>query len=573
MPMMPAARPQASDTLQASAPAFDAHRLCRASARGGIGAFVTCAALAASALAAGAAHAGEANAPPPKVTTAFAATGTEQSLSVPAGVTSVHVSAIGQAGEEGSGNGFATSRAAGGDGAAVSAELPVTPGEILYVNVGANGFNGGGSPGRGSGAGGDASDVRTIPRAASETLESRLLVAAGGGGGGGVWRFGGGGTGGDAGGRGGEGLFGEASFGEGTNSSSGGGAGTLTGGGAGGSRCAGGGPWSGGDGSLGSGGFGAFDGWNPETGGGGGGGGYWGGGGGEGQCFFSNAIGGAGGGGGGGSSYLADGARSGSFGLASPATPASVTITYKTPATATPDTSTIAFPGVQPLSSVSAPQTITLTNNGGNPLAVGAASFAGSEPVLLSDHPEDFLLGSSGCLVAVAFEANCQIHVRFAPQGTGPRTATLQIEGNMAEGPTVIALSGTGGVLPQGVQGESGAAGAPGSGATGAAGPAGKAGLPGARGARGLMASYVCHRRRLNGRFVRACFVYVPAAPTAAVKATLRRGRTVYASGSSSGARATGGLLLEAGRKVPAGRYTLLLVSRRGLSRHAVTVK
>jgi Glycine rich protein len=128
-------------------------------------------------------------------TTSFASTGAEQTFTVPAGVTSIHVVAVGAAG----GN-FAFTT--GGLGAEASADIAVTPGEALYLEVGgaggngnsngtapAGGFNGGGAGGglegggEGSGAaGGGASDVRTITRGQSGSLGSRLIVAAGGGG-------------------------------------------------------------------------------------------------------------------------------------------------------------------------------------------------------------------------------------------------------------------------------------------------------------------------------------------------------------------------------------------------------
>ena len=64
-------------------------------------------------------------------------------------------------------------------------QLPVTAGEVLYVEVAGNGFNGGGLGGEfEAGRGGEASDVRTVPMASAGTLGSRLLVAGGGGGGG-----------------------------------------------------------------------------------------------------------------------------------------------------------------------------------------------------------------------------------------------------------------------------------------------------------------------------------------------------------------------------------------------------
>ncbi len=129
-------------------------------------------------------------------TTTFSSPG-EQSFVVPAGITSVHLVAIGARGGSG-----ATSRGgAGGLGDRVEGDLGVTPGQVLYVDVGgvggdasgtvpgAGGANGGGLGGSGevdggtvggAGGGGGASDVRTAPG----SLQSRLLVAGGGGGGG-----------------------------------------------------------------------------------------------------------------------------------------------------------------------------------------------------------------------------------------------------------------------------------------------------------------------------------------------------------------------------------------------------
>ena len=103
----------------------------------------------------------------------FSYTGTEQTYVVPAGVTQVHVVVDGASG------GFVAS-VGGGLGAEVSADLPIPAGQtVLYVEVGGtgDGFNGGGAPN-----GGDASDVRLLPRAQSDSLNSRVIVAGGGGG-------------------------------------------------------------------------------------------------------------------------------------------------------------------------------------------------------------------------------------------------------------------------------------------------------------------------------------------------------------------------------------------------------
>ena len=107
-------------------------------------------------------------------------------FTVPAGVTSVHVIAIGGKGGVPTGMGNI-----GGRGAVVEADLAVTPGSTLHAVVGGNGqavtggANGGGSTETGgfdpclggAGAGGGASDIRT-----GSTLASRILVAGGGGG-------------------------------------------------------------------------------------------------------------------------------------------------------------------------------------------------------------------------------------------------------------------------------------------------------------------------------------------------------------------------------------------------------
>src|SRR5947208_2605698 len=84
-------------------------------------------------------------------TQTFAYTGAEQTFTVPAGVSSVHVAAVG-------GSGGNTDRP-GGVAAQVSGDLSVTPGETLYVEVGARGgesagYSSGTFNGVGEGAGG-----------------------------------------------------------------------------------------------------------------------------------------------------------------------------------------------------------------------------------------------------------------------------------------------------------------------------------------------------------------------------------------------------------------------------------
>jgi hypothetical protein len=259
------------------------------------------------------------------VTCTYTFTGGEQSLALPAGVTSVSATAIGAAGGNGTQD-FSSNIAVGGSGATASATLSVSSGQTLYIEVAGaptttgcypgtacvGGFNGGGSSHFGGGGGG-ASDVRTVSSSSAGTVASRLIVAAGGGGGGEGFD--------SAGGRGGDaGTAGaNAAPDAGTAGGTAGGAGTPTAGGAGGST-------SGGAGGAGQGGAGGGN-----TGGGGGAGLFGGGGGGNLQLAGGGLTGA--GGAGGGSSY----APGGTTGLSSAA--ASVVLVYTLPVTA-PDAPT-----------------------------------------------------------------------------------------------------------------------------------------------------------------------------------------------------------------------------------------
>nr|WP_237447957.1 glycine-rich protein [Nocardioides flavescens] len=266
----------------------------------------------------------------PPQTVSFAFTGGEQQWVVPAGVTSVQIVANGARGGIG--------RA---PGARASATVPVTPGAVLYVEVGGDGlngkfsntetlpggFNGGGSvpPAYGQGgSGGGASDVRTVPRLqGGASLPSRLVVAGGGGGTGQSVAQG-------SPGGGGSGNL------DGTGPGAAGGAGPYGAGGAGATQTA---PGAGGTasspGRAGQLGLGGSGGGAPrgDSGGGGGGGLYGGGGGG------STA------GGGGGSSGFAVGATN--LSIATATGPASVTITW-----------TPADPATAPAAPATAPETV-----------------------------------------------------------------------------------------------------------------------------------------------------------------------------------------------------------------------
>ena len=109
----------------------------------------------------------------------FEYTGSEQAFTVPAGISSLGVTANGaQGGNNGNSN--------GGLGGFVSGDISVIPGMVLYVYVGGqNGYNGGGGTGTGGSSnypagvnGGGASDIRV----GGNTLSDRVIVAGGGGG-------------------------------------------------------------------------------------------------------------------------------------------------------------------------------------------------------------------------------------------------------------------------------------------------------------------------------------------------------------------------------------------------------
>ena len=263
-------------------------------------------------------------------TCTFAYTGAAQSWTVPDGVSQATFVVSGAQG------GSEEFSAVGGLGGEATATIPVTPGEMLQVNVGgkggdgtgasggAGGFNGGADGGNGccwgAGGGGGASDVRS----GAFELAERIIVAGGGGGAGGfsISDSSAGGVGGGP--SGGDGTGGGYGFP--SHDGAGGGGGTQVAGGAGGGGAEGVGG-NGSPGDLGTGGAG--------DGGGGGGGGYYGGGGGGGGA--------SGGGGGGGSGFgptgvvFNSGVRSGD-GL--------VKITYTTPTKeTTPPTISVSHTG------------------------------------------------------------------------------------------------------------------------------------------------------------------------------------------------------------------------------------
>src|SRR5207248_1485529 len=87
-----------------------------------------------------------------------------------------------------------------------------------------------------------------------------------------------------------------------------------------------------------------------------------------------------------------------------------------------------------------APLSVTLTNDGGRPLTIGAVSVAGANAA-------DFTVDSDGCSGrTLPGEGLCTVGVTFTPSATGARVASLSIPHDDPAGgsPATVALSGTG---------------------------------------------------------------------------------------------------------------------------------
>ena len=233
------------------------------------------------------------------------------------------------------------------------------------------------------------------------------------------------------------------------------------------------------------------------------------------------------GGGGGGSSF---GPADATFTDATQSGNGMVTISYVA-AAAQVSSSSLSF-STRAQSTISAPQTVTVTNTGLAPLVVTGLTFAGTDP-------QDYLITSNGCLGPIAAGASCTVGVAFAPQEQGASSATLQIASNDPNGPASVSLSGTGGQLPQGPTGPTGP--------TGPAGATGPTGTTGARGPAGQIELVVCrtvtkkrirHGRKIavkvkkcTTRLVSGTVKFTIASHT--VEANVSRAGVTYATGSA----------------------------------------
>jgi hypothetical protein len=207
-----------------------------------------------------------------------------------------------------------------------------------------------------------------------------------------------------------------------------------------------------------------------------------------------------------------------------------------------------------PQGTVSAPQTVTLTNNGSAPLVVSGFVVAGP-------NPDDFLVGGDSCHAAIPPSGSCNVLVRFAPQAQGGRSAALAASTNAPVAPSVT-LSGTAGPLPQGPPGTNGTNGADGAqGPTGAQGPKGDTGPQGPPGRNAKVTCKVTKTKSAKKVKVTCKVVLVPA--KAKIKWRLvRRGHTVaHGIGFARSHRLT--LRLGGLPGLRRGRYTLRIAGRR----------
>lgn len=97
--------------------------------------------------------------------------------------------------------------------------------------------------------------------------------------------------------------------------------------------------------------------------------------------------------------------------------------------------------GSQAVSTLSAPQKVTLTNTGSNPLHVGKVQTVDSDGA----SADDFLISSETCAqTTLALDETCTVTVRFAPaRANATSAAQLRIASDVPEKATVVALNGS----------------------------------------------------------------------------------------------------------------------------------
>ncbi len=224
-------------------------------------------------------------------------------------------------------------------------------------------------------------------------------------------------------------------------------------------------------------------------------------------------------------------------------------------ATSAPGSLAFGTPGAIPQGAVSAPQTVTITNDGAAPLVVDGFDFTGA-------NPGDYFTGQDTCSAPVARGDTCTVAVRFAPQAQGTRTATLAVVSNAGTPANstvtlVGAASGASAAVPgpPGADGDDGDDGGP-----GPTGPTGPPGATGPQGPPGRDATVTCKVKARSNNI--KCTVKFTAAREVQM-ASLRRDGVTYAVGKPH--RQGGKLVLGFAtdrRKLEPGTYVLRVVQR-----------
>jgi trimeric autotransporter adhesin len=99
----------------------------------------------------------------------------------------------------------------------------------------------------------------------------------------------------------------------------------------------------------------------------------------------------------------------------------------------------------QTINSTSIAQAVTVRNNGGQPLTLGAIGISGVNAA-------EYVIGAaSTCSTGTVLSggANCNLQVTFRPTVAGARSAQLSIAHNATASPALVALTGTGTATPQ----------------------------------------------------------------------------------------------------------------------------
>ncbi len=132
----------------------------------------------------------------------------------------------------------------------------------------------------------------------------------------------------------------------------------------------------------------------------------------------------------------ATGARSASLELTDDAqgSPQAVALSGTGEAQATVSPATLTF-AAQTVGTTSAAKTVTLTNNLSTALAFNI-TFTGADP---GDFTE-----TNTCSGSVPMKSHCVISVKFSPNATGTRTATMNVNDSANNSPQTVSLTGTG---------------------------------------------------------------------------------------------------------------------------------